>query len=440
MAARSSTAGRRGQVGIDALLASKEMVIVCGSGGTGKTTIAATLGVIAATRLGARVLVLTVDPARRLADALGLGPLGNAEVQVAPKLLAAADPVGRGDRRPDDAKHGELWVAMLDTKSGWDELIRRHAPDAQVRDQILANSLYQNVTGRFVHSHDYLAMERLHEVHASGRYDLIVIDTPPSRNALDLLDAPGRMKEFFGSRLLRWLTVPYRSRFFTVASKPFYQVADRILGSRFLQDIAEFFVLFQTMEDGFVQRANEVERLLIDPRTSFVVVSTLEAAPAYEAVTLSRELERRSMHLGAVVLNRVLPTAFRSAAAAKSARRLRAAIGTKPGATPDGEAMPGGEAVAGVDKAAQRSGSVVARVAKAIGADPVEVGDVLAEVSARFHDVAVVASREAERRNELERIGALTVSAPSLPFDVTDLDALALLGAHLLQRLPAGAT
>ena len=434
MAERSSTAGRRGQVGIDALLASKEMVIVCGSGGTGKTTIAATLGVIAATRLGARVLVLTVDPARRLADALGLGPLGNAEVQVAPKLLAAADPVGRGDRRLDDAKHGELWVAMLDTKSGWDELIRRHAPDALVRDQILANSLYQNVTGRFVHSHDYLAMERLHEVHASGRYDLIVIDTPPSRNALDLLDAPGRMKEFFGSRLLRWLTVPYRSRFFTVASKPFYQVADRILGSHFLHDIAEFFVLFQTMEDGFVQRANEVERLLIDPRTSFVVVSTLEAAPAYEAVTLSRELERRSMHLGAVVLNRVLPTAFRSAAAAKSARRLRAAIGAKPGATPDGEAA------AAVDKAAQHSGSVVARVAKAIGADSVEVGDVLAEVSARFHDVAVVASREAERRNELERIGALTVSAPSLPFDVTDLDALALLGAHLLQRIPAGAT
>ncbi len=430
MAARSSTAGRRGQVGIDALLASKEMVIVCGSGGTGKTTIAATLGVIAATRLGARVLVLTVDPARRLADALGLGPLGNAEVQVAPKLLAAADPVGRGDRRPDDAKHGELWVAMLDTKSGWDELIRRHAPDAQVRDQILANSLYQNVTGRFVHSHDYLAMERLHEVHASGRYDLIVIDTPPSRNALDLLDAPGRMKEFFGSRLLRWLTVPYRSRFFTVASKPFYQVADRILGSHFLHDIAEFFVLFQTMEDGFVQRANEVECLLIDPRTSFVVVSTLEAAPAYEAVTLSRELERRSMHLGAVVLNRVLPTAFRSAAATKSARRLRAAIGATD-AVPDGTAA--------VDKAAQRGGSVVARVAKAIGADPVEVGDVLAEVSARFHDVAVVASRVAERRNELERIGALTVSAPSLPFDVTDLDALALLGAHLLQRLPAGA-
>ena len=123
---------------------------------------------------------------------------------------------------------GELWVAMLDTKAGWDDLIRRHAPDPALRDQVLANPLYRNITGRFVNSHDYIAMEQLHDLHASGRYDLVIIDTPPSRNALDLLDAPGRMREFFGSRLLKWLTVPYRSRLFTMASKPFYQVADRV--------------------------------------------------------------------------------------------------------------------------------------------------------------------------------------------------------------------
>lgn len=139
---------------------------------------------------------------------------------------------------------------MLDTKAGWDELIRRHAPDAQPPQMAPANPPYRNITGRFVNSHDYLAMERLYDVHASGEYDLVVIDTPPSRNVLDLLDAPGRMRESFGSRLLKWLTVPYRSRLFTMASKPFYQVADRILGSGFLQDIAEFFVLFQTMEEG----------------------------------------------------------------------------------------------------------------------------------------------------------------------------------------------
>ena len=406
---------RRTSPGLDDLLASKEMIIVCGSGGTGKTTVSAALGVIAATRLGARVLVLTVDPARRLADALGLGPLGNAEVQVDPGVLAAAagshgvEANGGGPSRA----HGELWVAMLDTKSGWDELIGRHAPDDAVRDQILANPLYQNVTGRFVHSHDYLAMERLHELHASGSYDLVVVDTPPSRNALDLLDAPGRMKEFFGSRLLRWLTVPYRSRLFTMASKPFYQVADRILGSRFLQDVAEFFVLFQTMEQGFVRRAAEVERLLVDARTSFVVVSTLEAAPAFEAGHLARELQQRHMHLGAVVLNRVLPSAFRAPTAATASRRLHDALHD------DGFIRP---------------------LAAAADATPAEVRAVLTEVSNRFHDVAVVASREADRRGELERLGALTVSAPSLPQDVTDLQALVQLGAHLVgdarRRMP----
>jgi anion-transporting ArsA/GET3 family ATPase len=378
--------------GLDALLASKEMIVVCGSGGTGKTTVSAALGAIAAQRLGARVLVLTVDPARRLATALGLSALGNAEVLVDPALLG-----GDGD--------GELWVAMLDTKAGWDELIRRHAPDPALRDKVLANPLYQNITGRFIHSHDYLAMERLHEVHASGRYDLVIIDTPPSRNALDLLDAPARMKEFFGSRLLRWLTVPYRSRLFTVASKPFYQVADRVLGSRFLQDIAEFFVLFQTMEQGFVARANDVERLLVDPRTAFVVVSTLEAAPAYEAAFLARELQRRRMQLGAIVLNRTLPAFLRSRDVAGAARRLRN--------------------VADDDAA-------VGEVAAIAGAAADDVHTVLVEVSERFRDVAIVASREAERRSELEALGALTVMAPILDRDVTDLASLLELGDHLL--------
>ena len=115
-----------------------------------------------------------------------------------------------------------------------------------------------------------------------------------------MLDAPARMREFFGSRLLRWLTVPYRSRLFTVASKPFYQVADRVLGCGFLQDIAEFFVLFQAMEKGFVARASEVEGLLGDPRTTFLVVSTLEAAPAHEAAFLARELLARDYDLGAI--------------------------------------------------------------------------------------------------------------------------------------------
>ncbi|MDO8364198.1 MAG: ArsA-related P-loop ATPase [Actinomycetota bacterium] len=377
------------------LLSAKEMVVVCGSGGTGKTTIAAALGAQAAITLGGRVLVLTVDPARRLAAALGLGPMGHGAVRVPAAAFAEAGAECRG----------ELWVAMLDTKAGWDELIRRHAPDAALRDKVLANPLYRNITGRFVNSHDYLAMEQLYDLHASGRYDLVIIDTPPSRNALDLLDAPGRMKEFFGSRLLKWLTVPYRSRLFTMASKPFYQVADRILGSRFLQDIAEFFVLFQTMERGFVARAKEVERLLTDDGTTFVVVSTLEAAPAREARYLAEELRLRKMPLGALVLNRTLPPEVRQPAAAKAASKLReAAADTR----------------------------LLDELGATVHADPQAVGHVLGEVASRFRDVTVVAGREAERRRELEVVVPLTAVVPAMANDVRDLPGLIAIGEHLL--------
>src|SRR6185503_634638 len=179
--------------------------------------------------------------------------------------------------------------------------------------KILENRLYHNITARFVQSHDYIAMERLFEIHASGEYDLIVIDTPPTRNAVDFLDAPARMSDFFGGRLLRWLTLPYRvggkrgARMVNMASRPFYQVADRVLGGQFLEDIAEFFLNFQTMYDGFVQRARSVERLLHDRRTTFVVVSTLETAPLREAEFFISELSARRLHLGAVVLNKTLP-------------------------------------------------------------------------------------------------------------------------------------
>ncbi len=342
-------------VSLDALMASKEMVIVCGSGGVGKTTVAAALATQAAIHIGGKVLVLTVDPAKRLANALGIAAFGNIETRVPQSAFNAAKVKPRG----------ELWAAMLDTKAGWDELIRRHAPDEKLRDTVLANPLYRNITSRFVQSHDYIAMERLHELHASGEYDLIIVDTPPSRNALDILDAPGRMSEFFGSRLLRWLTVPYRSRLFTVASKPFYQVADRVLGSRFLQDIAEFFVLFQTMEAGFVTRAREVERLISDPRTSFVIVSTLEASPVFEARFLAQELQRRDLSLGAVVLNRTLPVALRSSEVAEAAQRL---------------------------SGLSARSSLLKTLSQQVGAGPAATNRVLAEIGERFHDIAVVAA------------------------------------------------
>ena len=391
----------RAAPGLDALLASKEMVLVTGSGGVGKTTVAAALGLSAAVHQGGRILVLTVDPARRLADALGVGALGNRASRVPPSAFSAAGVEPRG----------ELWAAMLDTKAGWDELIRRHAPDTDVRDAVLANPLYQNITGRFVHSHDYLAMEQLHELHASGEYDLVVVDTPPSRNALDVLDAPSRMIEFFGSRLLRWLTVPYRSRLFTFASRPFYDIADRVLGSRFLRDIADFFVLFQAMEKGFVARAREVEALLGDPRTTFLVVTTLETAPAHEAAFLARELVARDYHLGAIVANRVLPSSLTRRGALTSAKRLAAKV--------DDDAFVGAVAVE------------LRRPGRGNAVEPKVVRDVLAEIATRFHDVVTVAMREAERRAELAELAPQVIDAPTLDSDVFDLTGLLALVAHL---------
>jgi anion-transporting ArsA/GET3 family ATPase len=370
------------------------MVLVTGSGGVGKTTMAAALAVAAVLHQKGRVLVLTVDPARRLADALGIGVFGNTPTRVPDTAFA-----GLGAK-----PKGELWAAMLDTKAGWDELIERHAPDAKVRDAVLSNPLYQNITSRFVHSHDYLAMEQLHELHATGDYDLVIVDTPPSRNALDILDAPSRMVEFFGSRLLKWLTVPYRSRLVNVATKPFYQIADRVLGSRFLRDIGDFFMLFQAMEKGFVSRAKEVEQLLGDRRTAFVVVSTLETAPAHEAAYLAAELRRRKLPLGAIIVNRVLPESIGDDAAADSASTLLELS--------DDEAF-------------------VAEVATRIEAEPDVTAAVLREVATRFSDMALVATREAERRAELASLTTCLLAAPSLDGEVNDVHGLAQLAGHL---------
>ncbi|HEX5946945.1 MAG TPA: ArsA-related P-loop ATPase [Acidimicrobiales bacterium] len=382
------------ETSLEPLLAAKEIVICCGSGGVGKTTTAAAAAAMAAAHLGGKVLVITVDPARRLANALGLERFGNVESQVPPELFTAAGVEPRG----------ELWAAMLDTKQSWDELVRSHAPDAATRDAILANPLYENITGRFVQSHDYIAMERLYEIHASGRYDLIVVDTPPTRNAIDFLEAPERMADFFSSRLLRWLTVPARSRVFTMASKPFYSVADRILGSQFLEDIAEFFLLFQTMYDGFVERAKAVSRTLSDKRTAFVVVSTLEASPAREADFFIEALRERRFPLGAVVLNKALPAWFLDRGSTGAAERLRT------------EAVP--------------LAAAVTDAVPTVG-EPAQVARVLAEVGESFLNFQVVAKREAEQRNELSVHADVVATVPYADHDITDLAGLLELGRAL---------
>jgi anion-transporting ArsA/GET3 family ATPase len=376
---------------IEQLLAAKEIVIHCGSGGVGKTTTAAAAAAMAAVHHGGKVLVLTVDPARRLANALGLETFGNVETRVPHEAFLEAGVEPRG----------ELWAAMLDTKQSWDDLVRRHAPDDATRDAILANPLYKNMTGRFVQSHDYIAMERLYEIHASGTYDLIVVDTPPTRNAIDFLEAPERMADFFSSRLLRWLTVPARSRVLNFASKPFYNVADRILGSKFLEDIAEFFLLFQTMYEGFVDRAKAVTRTLADNRTTFVVVSTLESAPVREAEFFIDALDDRGFHLGAVVLNKVLPSWFLDKGATGAAKELCA-----------------------------RSDELVSALPDTIGA-PDQVARVLQEVGESFLNFQVVAKREAEMRAELSAAPEVIAAVPYFDHDITDLAGLLDLGQRI---------
>ncbi len=373
---------------IEQLLAAKEIVLCCGSGGVGKTSTAAAAGVMSAVALGAKRLVLTVDPARRLADALGVGAIGNVEHQVPPEAFKEAGVEPRG----------ELWAAMLDTKKSWDELVRRHAPDRATAERILSNTLYQNVAGRFVQSHEYIAMERLYEVHASGRYDLIVVDTPPTRNAADFLKAPDRMADFFASRLLRWLTMPARSRLLNLASRPFYQVADRVLGSQFLEDIAEFFLLFQSMYDGFSERATAVKRLLHDRRTTFLVVSTLEAAPLREAESFLAALADSGYHPGALVLNKTLPDYLRDPGLAAVAERLAA----------DAPAL------------AEAAGPDVGPTAATTR--------VLREVAESFLNFAVVAKREAEQRAELGSVPDVVVNVPYFDEDICDLAGLLRLG------------
>ena len=377
--------------GIADALRDVDVVLCCGAGGVGKTTTAAALG-LAAVRAGrGRVLVLTIDPARRLADALGLESFGNVETPV---------------EIPDAPDGSGLWVAMLDTSASWDDLVRTHAPDQVTMERILSNQLYRNITQRFVQSHDYIAMERLHAVRQSGRYDLIVIDTPPSRNALDFLDAPARMAEFFSSSLLKWITLPYRiggeriGRLGYLASKPFYQVADRILGSQFLQDIAEFFLLFQTMYDGFVHRSTEVERLLHRRSTRFVIISSLEPAPLQEAEFFLAELGRRGLVVGGLVLNRVLPDVLFDS----DARRLAARL---------------------VDPAGGEDLSLSAAERRT-----------MKRASTAYLDLAALGDAERTARSTLANPPNCVVEVPLVAADLHDLDGLVALADVLWPRTP----
>lgn len=390
----------RGDGGLAQVCATRDLLVVCGAGGVGKTTIAAALAVTAAIEQGGRVLVLTVDPARRLADALGLGELGNVERHV---------PLPEGDRT---AVKGELWAAMLDPRAGWDELVSRHAPTPDIRDRLIANPLYRDVTGRFAHSHEYLAMERLHEVHTSGRYDLVVVDTPPSIHAIDVLDAPGRMIDFFQSRLLRWLTMPARSNLVSLASRPFYQVLDRVLGARFGEDLAEMFGLLAELRPGFVSRATQVRQLLADQRTGYLVVTTTEDVAMVEARHLVDSLQQRHLEAAAFVLNRGVPDHVVARLDDASSRQVEQLC---------------------ADPAA------LGALAEALGVGAPVLGSVLHEMVQRGDDLVLLAQRERQRLADAARLAPVVVRVPTLGSDVSDLEALQGIGRSLWRDHPRGA-
>jgi anion-transporting ArsA/GET3 family ATPase len=283
--------------GVGELLEGKRVCICAGSGGVGKTTSSAAIAAGMAAR-GNKVAVLTIDPAKRLADSLGLPELGNEERQVDPKLFEQAGIETQG---------GELWAMMLDAKATFDELVRRHAPDAETRDRILSNRIYQQLSKALAGSQEYMAMEKLFELHAEDRYDLLVLDTPPSRNALDFLEAPRRLMQFIEGRALQVFMRPtgLGMKVFGRGTSMMFSVLRRLTGVEVLEDLSEFFQAFSGMVGGFQERAKRVSELLANPETCFLVVCAPQGEPIIEAVYFHRKLVEAELPFGGVIVNKV---------------------------------------------------------------------------------------------------------------------------------------
>lgn len=278
------------------ILDGKGVCICAGAGGVGKTTASAAiaLGMAAA---GAKVAVLTIDPAKRLADSLGLPELGNVERRIDPALF---------EERGLEVK-GELWAMMLDAKATFDEVVRKHAPDEETRERVLSNRIYQQLSNALAGSQEYMAMERLFELHQEARYDLLVLDTPPSRNALDFLEAPRRLTQFIEGRSLQLLLKPsgLGMRVVGRGAGVAFSILRRITGTDLLADVAEFFQAFGGMAEGFRERARRVNELLSDRRTSFLIVCAPQGEPIEEAIYFHRKLAQVKLPFGGVIVNRV---------------------------------------------------------------------------------------------------------------------------------------
>jgi anion-transporting ArsA/GET3 family ATPase len=276
------------------------VLICCGSGGVGKTTIAAVLALEGA-RQGRKTCVITIDPAKRLADALGLEDLSDT-------------PSGIDRERWDDdatAKpDGTLSALMLDTKSTFDRLVTSNATTADQAQRILDNRFYRNVSGALGGTQEYMAMEKLHELHDAGEFDLIVIDTPPTRHALDFLDAPRRLLRLLDNRIFRMLMMPTRAylKVASVAVQTFLRTVARVVGSEAIDDVVAFFRAFEGMEAGFRDRALAVEALLASPDTAFVLVTSPRRDAMEEAQFFANQLDQNGQVINALIVNRVHPT------------------------------------------------------------------------------------------------------------------------------------
>lgn len=305
---------------LDRVLSERSMAIVVGSGGVGKTTLSASLALRGAL-LGRRTLVLTIDPARRLAQALGLDAFGKDPAPVAV-----------------EGARGTLHALMLDTKSTFDDLVGRLAPNPETRDRILANTLYKNMSSALAGSHEYMAMEQLYTFRAEGKYDLLVLDTPPTHHALDFLDAPKRLLDFLSEDVLQWFLRPYFAdaargglRFLESTTRAALAALENVTGLEALRDVSDFFRSFSGMYEGFKERAKNVSALLTGPEAAYVLVTAPAPVTVEEARFFYHKLRDYGIRPEAVILNRMhepyaaperLPEPRGEGEAAEAARRL----------------------------------------------------------------------------------------------------------------------
>ena len=290
----------RRQAGVAEVVGNHRIVVCAGSGGVGKTTTAASVAFWGALA-GRHAIVLTIDPARRLADSLGIGPIGNTPRRVPDETFEQL-----GIRMP-----GSLTAMMLDQKGSWDELVERHAPTAEARERILANRFYRQLSQSFAGSQEYMAVEQLGELAASGRYDLIVVDTPPTQHALDFLEAPDRLLDFLDRKIVRWFVRPSMSAGWSALQTMNRTVGfllrkiEDATGVATLAEVSDFFVSMSSLFDGFEARVARVTELLRDTATAFLLVAGPDEQVLDQVDYLATQMSARHMPLKGVVMNRV---------------------------------------------------------------------------------------------------------------------------------------